>query len=163
MTSKTNRPCQVSRNPSIKHFAQECGKGMYTRMSSTTKASARSHSNWASFKKQRRVGSLLMDNDKGEYYRIAAFDAAVHVKTYQTLHSMGVVLNSLRAPRTNVEWAQVQADAEASSEKLKSKRSQYRWPWLLRTYIFAEMRHAGANSLKIIEGWTLLHVMRCTL
>ena len=90
-----------------------------------------------------------MDNDKGEYYRIAAFDAAVHVKTYQTLHSMGVVLNSLRAPRTNVEWAQVQADAEASSERLKSKRSQYRWPWLLRTYIFAEMRHAGVNSLKL--------------
>ena len=67
---------------------------------------------------------------------------------------MGVALNSLLAPRTNVEWSQAQADAEALSERLKIKRSQYRWPWLLRTYIFAEMRHAGVSSLKIVEGWT---------
>ena len=105
-------------------------------------------------KTTKRVGSLLMGNDEGEYYCITAFDAAVHVKTYETLHSMGVVLNSLRVPRTNVEWAQAQADAEALSDRLKIKRSQYRWPWLLRTYIIAEMRHAGVNSLKIVEDWT---------
>ena len=67
---------------------------------------------------------------------------------------MGVVLNSLLVPRTNFEWAQVQADAEELPERLKIKRSQYRWPWLLRTYIFAEMRHAGVSSLKIVEDWT---------
>ena len=67
---------------------------------------------------------------------------------------MGVVLNSLLVPRTNVEWAQAQADAEALSERLKIKRSQYRWPWLLRTCIFAEMRHAGVSLLKIVKDWT---------
>ena len=89
-----------------------------------------------------------MGTDASEYCRIRAFDAAVHAKTYQTLHYMGVVLNSLLVPRTNVEWAQVQADAEALSERLKIKRSQYRWPWLLQTYICAEMRHAGVSLLK---------------
>ena len=65
-----------------------------------------------------------------------------------------MVLNSLPVPRTNVAWAHVHADAEALSKRLKIKRSQYRWPWLLRTYIFAEMRHDGVSSLKIVNDWT---------
>ena len=67
---------------------------------------------------------------------------------------MGVVLKSLPVPRTNVAWAQVHADAEALSKRLKIKRSQGRWPWLLRAHIFAEMRHDGVSSLKIVKDWT---------
>ena len=98
-------------------------------------------------------GSLLIGNDEGEYYRLARFVAEKHAQIYQTLHATGVLLNSLPIPRNNIEWAQVQTDAEVLADKLKIERPPYRWPWLLRSYIFAEMRHAGVNKLKIVEDW----------
>ena len=105
-------------------------------------------------KTTRRGGSLMIGTDEGEYYSLRSFDASVHTTHFQALHAMGVLLNSLPVPRTNVEWAQAQADAEALAERLNIKRSQYRWPWLLRTYLFVEMRHHGVKMLKIVADWT---------
>ena len=74
-------------------------------------------------------------------------------KCFQTFHAMGMLLNSLPLPRTNIEWAQTLADAETLANNLKIKRTAYRWQWLLRTYIFAEMRHHGVYKLRIVEDW----------
>ncbi len=84
---------------------------------------------------------------------MTAFDAVAHTKPLQTLHTMGVLLNSLPLPHTNHEWAQAQAAAEALAEKWKIKRSMCHWPWLWRTYIFAEMCHHGVKALKIVRDW----------
>lgn len=97
----------------------------------------------------------MIGTDEGEYYALNSFDAAAHMQPCQALHTMGVLLNSLPVPRTNVEWAQAQADAEVLAERLNIKRSQYRWPWLLRTYLFVEMRHRGVKMLKIVADWSL--------
>ena len=105
-------------------------------------------------KKARRVGSLLIGTDEGEYYCLAAFDAA-KAEGLLSLHVMGVLLNSLPTPRNNREWAKVQAGANRMAETLRIKRSEYRWPWLVRTYFFAEMRHHGVKNLSIVEDWTL--------
>ena len=35
------------------------------------------------------------------------------------------------------------------------KRPEYRGPWLVRTYFFAEMCHHGVKNLSIVEDWTL--------
>ena len=85
-------------------------------------------------KTARRAGSLLIGTDEGEYYCLAAFDAA-KAEGLLSLHAMGVLLNSLPIPRNNREWAKVQADANRMADTLRIKRPEYRWPWLLRTYI----------------------------
>ena len=76
-------------------------------------------------------------------------------KALQALHTMGVVLNSLPVPRSNREWAQAQAAANTLADTMKINRSEYRWPWLVRAYLFAEMRHHGVTRLSIAEDWTL--------
>lgn len=105
-------------------------------------------------KMARRAGSLLIGTDKGEYYCLVAFDAA-KAEGLLSLHAMGVLLNSLPTPHNNREWAKVQADANRMAEMQRIKRPDYRWPWLVRTYFFAEMRHHGVKNLSIVEDWTL--------
>ena len=83
-------------------------------------------------KTTKRAGSLLIGTDLGEYYCLAAFDAA-QAEALQSLHTMGVLLNSLPVPRNNREWAQVQADANTMADRMKIKRQEYRWPWLVHT------------------------------
>ena len=105
-------------------------------------------------KTARRAGSLLIGTDEGQYYCLAAFDAA-KAEGLLSLHAMGVLLNSLPIPRNNREWAGVQADANRMADTLRIKRPEYRGPWLVRTYFFAEMRHHGVKNLRIVEDWTL--------
>ena len=104
-------------------------------------------------KKTGRRGSLLIGNDSGEYYSLMRFDAAAHTKSLQALHAMGMVLNMLPVPRTNVDWALVQEHANAAVDRLTLKRSHYHWPWLVRTYMFAEMRHHGIMSVRVVQDW----------
>ena len=105
-------------------------------------------------KTTRRAGSLLIGTDGGEYYGLVPFNVA-QAKALQALHTMGVVLNSLPVPRNNREWAQAQAAAITLADTMKINRSEYRWPWLVRAYLFAEMRHHGVRRLNIVEDWTL--------
>ena len=105
-------------------------------------------------KTARRAGSLLIGTDEGEYYCLAAFDAA-KAEGLLLLHAMGVVLNSLPTPRNNREWAKVQANVHRMADALRIKPPEYRGPWLIRTYFFAEMRHHGVKNLSIVEDWTL--------
>ena len=105
-------------------------------------------------KTARRAGSLMIGTDGGEYYCLAAFDIA-RAEALQSLHAMGVVLNSLPIPRNNREWAQAQADANKMADTMRIKRPEYRGPWLVRTYLFAEMRHHGVKKLSVVEDWTL--------
>ena len=105
-------------------------------------------------KTTRRAGSLLIGTKAGEYYCLAAFNAA-QTETLQSLHAMGVLLNSLPVPHNNREWAQAQADANVMAEKMRIKRTEYRWPWLVRTYLSTEMRHHGVKTLSIVEDWNL--------
>ena len=105
-------------------------------------------------KTTRRAGSLLIGTDGGEYYGLVPFNVA-QAKALQALHTMGVVLNSLPVPRNNREWAQAQAAAITLADTMKINRSEYRWPWLVRAYLFAEMRHHGVTRLSIAEDWTL--------
>merc|ERR1712026_208100 len=83
-------------------------------------------------KTARRAGSLLIGTDEGEYYCLAAFDAA-KAEGLLSLHAMGVLLNSLPTPRNNREWAKVQADVSRMADTLRIKRPEYRGPWLVRT------------------------------
>ena len=101
-----------------------------------------------------RAGSLLIGTDGGEYYCLAAFDAA-RTEGLQALHAMGSLLNSLPIPRNNREWAQAQANATTMVDLMRIKRLGYRGQWLVRTYLFAEMRHHGVKRLSIVEDWTL--------
>ena len=96
----------------------------------------------------------MIGTDEGEYYCLAAFDAA-KAEGLLSLHAMGVLLNSLPTPRNNREWAKVQADVSRMADTLRIKRPEYRGPWLVRTYFFAEMRHHGVKKLSIVEDWTL--------
>ena len=105
-------------------------------------------------KTTRRAGSLLLGTKAGEYYCLAAFNAA-QTETLQSLHAMGVLLNALPVPHNNREWAQAQADANVMAEKMRIKRTEYRWPWLVRTYLSTEMRHHGVKTLSIVEDWNL--------
>ena len=105
-------------------------------------------------KTARRAGSLLIGTDEGEYYCLEAFDDA-KAEGLLSLHAMGVLLNSLPTPHNNREWAKVQADANRMADALRIKRPEYRGPWLVRTYFFAEMRHHGVKNLSIVEDWTL--------
>lgn len=109
-----------------------------------------------------RRGSLLVGTDAGEHYSLKEFDVSEHMKSYQTLHVMGVLLNSMPIPHTNVEWAQVQVDVEAMADLVKLKRSQYHWPWLLRTYIYTEMRHHGVEELKVAKDWNAKELQTAT-
>ena len=105
-------------------------------------------------KTARRAGSLLIGTDEGEYYCLAAFDAA-KAEGLLSLHAMGVLLNSLPTPHNNREWAKVQANVHTMEDALRIKPPEYRGPWLIRTYFFAEMRHHGVKKLSIVEDWTL--------
>ena len=71
-------------------------------------------------KMARHAGSLLIGTDDGEYYCLAAFDAA-KAEGLLSLHAMGVLLNSLPTPRNNREWAKVQADANRMADTLRIK------------------------------------------
>ena len=104
-------------------------------------------------KTTRRAGSLLIGTDGGQYYRLAAFDVE-QTEGLQSLHAMGVLLNSLPVPRNNREWAQAQANANAMADTMRIKRPEYRGPWLVRTYLFAEMRHHGVKKMSVVEDWT---------
>jgi hypothetical protein len=83
------------------------------------------------------------------------FPAPAQTHSFQALHAMGLRLNMLPLTRTNAEWAQAQRQASAATETLNLKRSQYHWPRLVRTYLFAEMRHHGIMSLRVprIQDW----------
>ena len=104
-------------------------------------------------RKTGKRGSLLVGNDVGEFYSLVPFSAVAHTKPLQTMHSIGMLLNTLHLPRTNVAWAQAQEQANVAADRLNIKRSQYHWPWLVRTYLFAEMRHHGIMSLKVAQDW----------
>ena len=113
-------------------------------------------------KTTRRVGSLLIGTDGGEYYSLAPFNVA-QAKVLQAFHAMGVLLNSLPVPHNNREWAQAQAAANTIADTMKINRPEYRWPWLVRTYLFAEMRHHGVTRLSIVEDWTLMQLQEAIL
>lgn len=104
-------------------------------------------------RKTGKRGSLLIRNDAGEYYSLMPFSTAAHTESLRALHTAGVVLNMLPVPRTNVEWTRAQEQANEAAEMLKLKRSQYHWPWLVRTYLIAEMRHHGIMSLRVVQDW----------
>ena len=76
-------------------------------------------------KKTRKHGSLLVGNDKGEFYSLMPFGAAAQTHSFQALHAMGLRLNMLPLTRTNAEWAQAQRQASAATDTLNLKRSQY--------------------------------------
>ena len=41
------------------------------------------------------------------------------------------------------------------ADTMRISRPKYRGPWLVRTYLFAEMRHHGVRKLSVVEDWTL--------
>ena len=104
-------------------------------------------------KKKSSRGTLLIGTDQGDHYALRVFDVNVCMEAYQSLHTMGTLLNLLPVPRTNQDWANAQECADALAEKCNLKRAQYHWPWLVRTYLFAEMRHHGVKALKITKDW----------
>ena len=81
--------------------------------------------------------------------------ATAHTEALQSLHAMGVLLSSLPTPRNNRDWAKVHANVHTMEHALRIKPPEYRGPWLIRTYFFAEMRHHGVKNLSIVEDWTL--------
>ena len=45
--------------------------------------------------------------------------------------------------------------ADAAAEVWELNRSAYHWPWLVRVYLIAEMRHAGVESLTVARDWNV--------
>eukprot|EP00974_Lingulodinium_polyedra_P055160 5303518-Lingulodinium_polyedra.AAC.1 len=58
-------------------------------------------------RKTGKHGSLLINDDFGEYYSLAPFNANA-MTALQALHTMEIVLNLLPVPHSNAEWAQAQ-------------------------------------------------------
>ncbi len=54
------------------------------------------------------------------------------------LRALGSHLKMLPVPRTNAEWAQALRQCIAATETLNLNRSQYKWPWLVRTHRFVQ-------------------------
>ncbi len=104
-------------------------------------------------KTPRKQGSLRVANDQGEYYSLTPFVAKEHVEVMQSLHRTGVLLGMVPIPHTNKEWAEALTKADTVADAWECKRSAYHWPWLVRVYLIAEMRHAGVHALQVTQDW----------
>ena len=59
---------------------------------------------------------------------------------------MGVVLNTLGVPKTNVDWLVAFRKAACGAAYYSIPTSGYHWPWLVRLYLIPEMRHHGDHA-----------------
>ena len=102
-------------------------------------------------KKTGKRGSPIGGNDVGAIYLLMPVRAAIQTHSLQALHAIGWHLHMLPLPRPNANWAQAQRQAFAATETLNLKRWQCHWPWLVRRYLVAEMRHHGIMSLRVTK------------
>ena len=71
---------------------------------------------------------------------------------------MGVVLNTVGVPKTNVDWLVAFRKATRGAAYYSIPRSGYHWLWLVRSYLITEMRHHGIMRLQITAEWGLAEV-----
>ena len=104
-------------------------------------------------RKGMKRGSLLLKNDKGEYYNMCPFKAAAQTERMVSLHHTGMVLNTLGIPKTNTEWIKAVRRANEGATYFGIPASAYAWPWLVRAYLITDMRHVGIERLRIDRDW----------
>ena len=86
-----------------------------------------------------------------------------HVPPMMLLHKTGMLLQWLEIPRKNHEWLQSMQQATNTADAWGIPTPTHHWPWLVRTHMMVEMRHAKIDGLLVPMDWDTATVAEAML